>query len=107
MKCIDGYILPRDGQSRLRMKTGGGLELLGSYHIDEEEEPYYFKFTEGWGEFAVQARMQIDDLIVIQVKVTRDYIKLIVEVITDSADDDIDAQEDDGGSELDSVGENF
>ena len=38
---------------------------------------------------------------------TRDYIRLVVEVITDNADDDVDAQEDDGGSELDSVGENF
>lgn len=106
LKCIDdGYILPRDGQSRLCMKTGGGLELLGSYHIDEEEESYYFKFTDGWGEFAVQARIHIDDLIVVQVKVMRDYIRLIVEVITDNADDN--AQEDDGGCELESVGDNF
>ena len=83
LKCIHGYILPRDGQSRICMKTGGANKLLGSYHLDEEEEPYYFKFTEGWSEFAVQSRMQIDDLIVIQVKVTRDYIRLIVEVISD------------------------
>lgn len=108
LKCIHGYILPRDGQSRICMKTGGANELLGSYHIDEEEEPYYFKFTEGWSEFAVQSRMQIDDLIVIQVKVTRDYIRLIVEVVSDNSDDNVEAQEDDGGSELGSVvGENF
>ena len=55
LKCIHGYILPRDGQSRIYMKTGGSNELLGSYHIDEEEEPYYFKFTEGWSEFVVQS----------------------------------------------------
>ena len=52
--------------------------------------------------------MQIDDLIVIQVKVTRDYIRLIVEVVSDNSDDNVEAQEDDGGSELGSVvGENF
>ena len=89
------------------MKTGGANELLGSYHIDEEE-PYYFKFTEGWSKFDVQSRMQIDDLIVIWVKVTRDYISLIVEVVSDNSDDNVEAQEDDGGSELGSVvGENF
>ena len=64
------------------MKTGGGLELFGSYQIDEEEDSYYFKFTDGWGEFVVKARVRIDDLIVVQVKVMQDYIRLIVDVIT-------------------------
>ena len=86
-------------------RSGGDLDLLGSYHIDEDKDSYYFKFTKGWGEFVVQTRMHIDDLIVVQVKATRDYIRLIVEVITDNADDD--AEEHDEGSELDSVGENF
>ena len=65
----------------------------------------YLYPSEGWGEFAVQTRMHIDDLIVVQVKATWDYIRLIIEVITDNADDDV--EEHDEGSELDSVGENF
>ena len=41
-------------------------------------------------------------------KVTRDYIRLIVEVVSDNSDDNVEAQDDDGGSELGSVvGENF
>ena len=64
------------------MRTGGDLKIFGAYQIDEEEDIYYFKFTDGWGEFSVQTRMRIDDLIVVHVKVTQDSIWLIVEVIT-------------------------
>ena len=76
--------------------------MLGSFDVSEEFD--YIEFFDGWSDFTEDAGIQIDDLLIIQVKVTPYSIKLIVEVVPgpaelasyDSSDDDNDEEDHDG-----------
>ena len=86
--------MPESGDALLRLKKGAGInsEKHAKFRFSEDEDS--IKVYRGWRPFTKAANIEVDDLLVIKVKVLTFQFVLTVEVVTDGHGDPDDRDND-------------
>ena len=95
LPCTGGHVMPELGKSLLKLKKGGiNSEQRASFRFSEDEDS--IEVYHGWRPFTKATKIEVDDLLIIKVKVRTFQFVLTVEVVTDGHGDpdDIDNDQD-------------
>ena len=94
MPCTGGHVMPELGNALLKLKKGGINEQRAKFRFSEDEDS--IEVYRGWRPFTKAAKIEVDDLLVIKVKVLTFQFVLTIEVVTDGHGDpdDIDNDQD-------------
>lgn len=79
--CINGQVIPEGMEASFQLKKPGIGVRNASFSLSQDGQ--FIEIYHGWATFTTDAEIRVDDLIVIEVKVTPSKIMLIVEVVTD------------------------
>ena len=111
LPCTGGHVMPESGNALLKLKKGGiNSEQCASFRFSEDEDS--IEVYRGWRPFTKAANIEVDDLLVIKVKVLTFQFVLTVEVVTDGhgdpddRDNDQDPEEDNDDYEEENNDEN-
>ena len=80
-RCINGQVIPEGMEASLQLKKPGIGVRNASFSLLQDGQ--FIEIDHGWATLTTDAEIRVDDLIVIEVKVTPSKIMLIVEVVTD------------------------
>ena len=81
MSFINGHVIPEGLETSIQLKKPGIGVRNASFSLSQDGR--FIEIYHGWANFTTDAEILVDDLIVIEVKVTPSKIMLIVEVVTD------------------------